>query len=169
MTSQIYHEIRQTRPFRSLQEEVYVSLRLTSQLLDEPWARYLRRTARISPSQYNLLRILRGAGVEGRTMSEIADRMINRDPDATRLADRLVQRGLARRARDDADRRVVRLFITQGGLDLLATLDEVVDVFLEQALRGLDESQLVTLRDLLSAARQGRGAFPVGRAGVASG
>src|SRR5688572_11521695 len=118
MTDDLYREIRQTKPFRSVEEEVYVSLRLTAQVLDEPWARYLRRTAEISPSQYNLLRILRGAGVEGRTMSEIADRMINRDPDATRLADRTVRLGLARRSRDDDDRRVVRLFITQSGLDL---------------------------------------------------
>ena len=65
--------IHQTRPFRSLEEEVYLALRLTAQLMDEPWHRYLRQTEDISPSQYNLLRILRGAGEEGRTMSEIAD------------------------------------------------------------------------------------------------
>jgi len=161
MKTDIYHEIRQTKPFRSLEEEVYVSLRLTAQVLDEPWARYLRHTARISPSQYNLLRILRRAGVEGRTMSEITERMINRDPDATRLADRTVRQGLARRTRDDEDRRVVRLFITHNGLDLLARLDEAVDVFLKQTMRGLRPKELATLRDLLGAARAGRGAFPI--------
>ncbi|HEU4524457.1 MAG TPA: hypothetical protein VFR62_05515, partial [Gemmatimonadales bacterium] len=76
MTAPVSRDIRQTRPFRSTEEEVYIALRLTSQVLDQPWARYLRSTARISPSQYNLLRILRGAGAEGRTMSEIAERMI---------------------------------------------------------------------------------------------
>ncbi len=62
----VYHEIRQTKPFRSLEEEVYIAIRLTSQVMDQPWARYLRKTEGISPSQYNLLRILRGAGADGR-------------------------------------------------------------------------------------------------------
>src|SRR4051812_11943382 len=115
----VYHEIHQTKPFRSLEEEVYIAIRLTSQLVEEPWARYLRRTERISPSQYNLLRILRGAGAGGRTMREIAERMINRDPDVTRLADGTVKLGLARRMRDTEDRRVVRLFITEKGLEML--------------------------------------------------
>jgi len=161
MTPDLYREIRQNKPFRSLQEEVYIGLRLTSQLLDEPWARYLRHSAGLSPSQYNLLRILRGAGVEGRTMTEIADRMINRDPDATRLADRTVKLGFARRVRDSEDRRVVRLFITPSGLELLARLDDEVDVFLRRTLAGLDDDQLVALRDLLGAARAGRKSFPV--------
>jgi DNA-binding MarR family transcriptional regulator len=160
MSADLYREIRQTKPFRTLEEEVYVALRLTAQLLEEPWARFLRQE-RISPSQYNLLRILRGAGVEGRTMSEIAERMINRDPDATRLADRTIQMGLVRRVRDDQDRRVVRLFITPAGLDLLARLDDCVDLFLKQALAGLKPKQLATLRDLLGAARAGRKPFPI--------
>ena len=62
MTATVYRDIQQTRPFRSVEEEAYIALRLTSQALDQPWARYLRAAARISPSQYNLLRILRGAG-----------------------------------------------------------------------------------------------------------
>ena len=78
MPATVYRDIRQTRPFRSIEEEVYIALRLTAQVLDQPWARYLRSVARISPSQYNLLRILRGAGAEGRTMSEIAGRAVLR-------------------------------------------------------------------------------------------
>lgn len=159
--SAVYHEIHQTKPFRSLEEEVYIAIRLTSQMVEEPWARYLRRTGRISPSQYNLLRILRGAGVEGRTMREIAERMINRDPDVTRLADRTVKLGLARRMRDTEDRRVVKLFITEKGLELLAGLDEAVHVFLKQALGRLGSKRLRALRDLLGEARSGLGPFPV--------
>ena len=64
MAQSIAREIRQTKPFRSLEEEVYISIRLTSQVMDQPWARYLRKTEGISPSQYNLLRILRGAGAD---------------------------------------------------------------------------------------------------------
>ena len=160
MVKRVSEEIKQTRPFRSLEEEVYIALRLTSRIVDEPWIRYLKTTERISPSQYNLLRILRGAGVEGRTMSEISERMINRDPDATRLADRLVNRGLARRMRGEEDRRIVRLFITQEGLDMLSRLDDAVGVFLERALGGLGEAKLLLLRDLLDEARAGIGAFP---------
>lgn len=157
----VYHEIRQTRPFRSLEEEVYIALRLTSQIMDQPWVRYLRKTEGISPSQYNLLRILRGAGADGRTMKEISERMINRDPDVTRLADRTVKRGLARRMRDTEDRRVVKLFITEKGLEMLARLDDDVEVFLKQALGGLGPKRLKMLRDLLNEARAGFGPFPV--------
>ena len=160
--SAIYHEIHQTKPFRSLEEEVYIGIRLTSQVMEEPWARYLRRTEGISPSQYNLLRILRGAGVEGRTMREIAERMINRDPDVTRLADRTVKLGLARRMRDSEDRRVVKLFITEKGLAMLGRLDDAVETFLKQALGALGPKRLRTLRDLLGEARAALGPFPVG-------
>ena len=156
----LYREIRQTRPFHSLEEEAYVALRLTAQVLDEPWARYLRKTEGISPSQYNLLRILRGAGVEGRTMSEIGERMINRDPDVTRLADRTIKLGLARRQRDEQDRRVVKLYITPRGLTMLTRLDAQVNVFLEAAMGSLGRQKLRQLRDLLNQARAGARPFP---------
>lgn len=156
----VKQEIKQRRPFESLEQEVYVSLRLTAQLMDEPWGRFLRKTEGISPSQYNLLRILRGAGVDGRTMGEIGERMINRDPDVTRLADRTVKLGLARRDRDETDRRVVKLFITQRGLDMLKRLDDLVEVFVKQVLGGLGPQRLKQLRDLLTAARASIRPFP---------
>ena len=143
------------------EEEAYIAIRLTAQMMDQPWARYLRRTEGISPSQYNMLRILRGAGIEGRTMSEIAERMINRDPDVTRLADRTVKLGLARRIRDGEDRRVVKLFITQKGLEMLSRLDPAVEKFLKQALGGMGLKRLKLLRDLLGEARAGFREFPV--------
>ena len=153
-------EIKQTRPFDSLEQEVYVSLRLTAQLMDEPWGRYLRKTEGISPSQYNLLRILRAAGADGRTMGEISERMINRDPDVTRLADRTVKLGLARRDRDESDRRVVKLFITQRGMDMLSRLDDQVNLFVKQMLGALGPKRLKELRDLLSVARAAVRPFP---------
>jgi DNA-binding MarR family transcriptional regulator len=157
----LYDDIRQTKPFRLLEEEAYIAIRLTAQLMDQPWIRYLRKTEGISPSQYNLLRILRGAGLEGRTMSEIAERMINRDPDVTRLADRTVKLGLARRVRDGKDRRVVKLFITEQGREMLSRLDPAVEKFLKQALGGLGPKRLKLLRDLLGEARAGFREFPV--------
>jgi DNA-binding MarR family transcriptional regulator len=159
--SDVYQDIRQTKPFRSLEEEVYIALRLTAQVMEQPWARYLRKHEGISPSQYNLLRILRGAGEDGRTMSEIADRMINRDPDVTRLADRTVKLGLARRRRDTDDRRVVKLFITERGLEMLKRLDDAVAVFLTQALGALGPKRLRLLRELLDEARGSFGPFPL--------
>ena len=156
----VRQEIKQTKPFDSLEQEVYIGLRLTAQLADEPWARYLRKTEGISPSQYNLLRILRGAGVDGRTMGEISERMINRDPDVTRLADRTVKLGLARRDRDETDRRVVKLFITQRGIDMLDRLDDSVEEFVKQILGGLGQKRLKELRDLLDATRASMRPFP---------
>jgi DNA-binding MarR family transcriptional regulator len=155
-------ELHQTKPFRSLEDEAYLALRLTSRVTEEPWDRHLRKTAGISPSQYNLLRILRGAGAEGRTMSEIRERMINRDPDVTRLADGTVKRGLAHRMRDPGDRRVVKLFITEPGLDLLARLDADVDRYLEDALGGLSDPKLEKLIELLGEIREQMRRFPAG-------
>ena len=149
----VQQDIKQTKPFRSLTEEVYIALRLTSEILTEPWTKYLRKNCGISSSQYNLLRILRGAGADGRTMGEIAERMINRDPDVTRLADRTVKLGYARRMRDEQDRRVVKLFVTAKGLDLLAELDDDVEVFMDQVLGAMPTERLELLRDLLAEAR----------------
>jgi DNA-binding MarR family transcriptional regulator len=92
-------------------------------------------------------------------MTEIADRMINRDPDVTRLADGMVKRGLARRIRDEEDRRVVKLFITQPGLDMLARLDDPVERFMEAALGSLGPKRLKALNELLNAARSGARSF----------
>ncbi|MEW5917761.1 MAG: MarR family transcriptional regulator, partial [Gemmatimonadota bacterium] len=84
---------------------------------------------------------------------EISERMINRDPDVTRLADRTVKLGLARRDRGETDRRVVKLFITQRGLDLLQRLDAPVDAMFKQTLGGVGAKRLKELRDLLAAVR----------------
>jgi DNA-binding MarR family transcriptional regulator len=93
-------------------------------------------------------------------MSEIAERMINRDPDVTRLADRTVKLGLARRQREASDRRVVKLFIASKGLELLERLDEPAQVFLKQALGGLGQKRLKLLRDLLDEVRASGRPFP---------
>ena len=156
----VQQDIKQNKPFRTLAEEAYIALRLTSEVVDPPWAKYLRKHYGISPSQYNLLRILRGAGADGRTMTEISERMINRDPDVTRLADRTVKLGYARRMQDTADRRVVKLFVTAKGLELLAELDDDVYVFLDRALGAMPTERLELLRDLLNEARASFRSFP---------
>jgi DNA-binding MarR family transcriptional regulator len=110
----------------------------------------------LSPAQYNVLRILRGAGPEGATCGDVTSRLIKHDPDVTRLLDRLERRELIARTREASDRRVVRTRITRAGLALLAELDEPVDALHERQLGHLSERQLADLRALVAAIRARR-------------
>lgn len=104
----------------------------------------------LSGAQYNVLRILRGAR-EGANCSEIGNRMITRDPDITRLLDRLEKRGLIARNRESCDRRTVVVRITDEGLALLARLDEPIRQIHREQLGHLSEQQLKDLNELLAA------------------
>ncbi len=115
-------ELRQSKPFAHPGEELYLSLIRTTDLLGRTVFNLLKERG-LSPAQYNVLRILRGAGPEGLPCGEIAARMVTRDPDVTRLLDRLGQRGLAERGRGPVDRRVVFTRITGDGLALLDELE----------------------------------------------
>jgi DNA-binding MarR family transcriptional regulator len=106
----------------------------------------------LSPSQYNVLRILRGAP-EGLPCGEIASRLITRDPDVTRLLDRMEKRGLISRARESRDRRMVLARLTSAGLKLVDRLDEPVQKMHRKLLGHLGKERLRALRELLSNAR----------------
>ena len=160
MAQTIDREIRQTKPFRSLQEQLVLNLMLTTRVVEESWAQYLKRAEGISPSQYNILRILRGARPKAARISDIADRMVTRDPDVTRLVDRLIKQGLARRERDKEDRRVVLVEISAAGLALLGRLDGPVGESTEAAMAGLKPEQLRTLDTLLNEVRAGIRPYP---------
>lgn len=160
MAQTLYREIRQTKPFRSLQHQVVLNLMRTTRAVEESWIQFLKRTEGISPSQYNILRILRGARPKPVKITEIAERMVNRDPDVTRLVDRLIKPGLVRRERDTADRRVVLVEITSTGLALLARLDEPVTQYTQAAMAGLKPQQLRTLDTLLNEVRAGIRPYP---------
>jgi DNA-binding MarR family transcriptional regulator len=149
----IQSEIQQTKPFAILEEEALVALQRTADRLQWRLSEMLK-THDLSPTQYNALRILRGAGQEGRSCSEIAERMINRDPDITRLVDRLERRGLAKRSREGRDRRVITARITPVGLKLLETLDRPVEDLNRKLLGPLGEQRLRTLIQLLDAVRE---------------
>ncbi len=155
MAKTIHHEIRQTKPFRSLQEQLVINLMRTTRAIEESWVQYLKRSEGISQSQYNILRILRGARPNAVKISEISDRMITRDPDVTRLVDRLIKQGLVRRERDTEDRRVVLVEITATGLAMLARLDGPAGEYTEGAMAGLKAAQLRTLDSLLNEVRAG--------------
>ena len=107
----------------------------------------------LSIAQYNVLRILRGAGPEGATCGDVSENLIRHDPDVTRLVDRLDQRGLVDRARDTKDRRVVRTRITRAGAALLAELDDPVDDLHARQLGHVGSKRLADLVALLDEAR----------------
>ncbi len=152
MSGKLKREIKQTRPFASLQEEVVLSMLRTADQLAVPMTEVLRRE-NLSMSQYNVLRILRGAGAEGLPCGEISERMVRRDPDLTRLLDRLEKRGLVVRSRGTADRRVVRASISSEGLGLLESLDEIVKATVRKTLSHMPQSRLQALCKLLEEAR----------------
>ena len=149
----IQAEIQQTKPFTSLEDEAVVALQRTADRLHWRLSELLKEHG-LSPTQYNALRILRGAGDEGRACSEIAERMINRDPDITRLVDRLERRGFAVRSREGTDRRVITTRITPAGLKLLQILDGPVEEFNRKMLSALGEQRLRTLIHLLEVIRE---------------
>ena len=160
MANTILQEIKQKRPFQSLHQQVVVNLLRTSRVIEESWVVFIKKVEGISLSQFNVLRILRGARPEKLKVSEISDRMITRDPDITRLVDRLVKQGLAERERDTADRRVVFVTISEAGLELLARLDDAVTAQSAAVLAGLSTTQLRELDTMLDQLREGMKPFP---------
>ncbi len=141
------------RPLRHPEHEVYLNLlRTADALLRE--VELLLKPAGLSHTQYNVLRILRGAGQGGLACCEIGQRMLTRDPDITRLLDRLEVRGLVTRARQRDDRRVVKTRITAQGLRLLKGLDEPVTSLHRRQLRHMNAGRLRSLARLLQQARQ---------------
>jgi DNA-binding MarR family transcriptional regulator len=152
----IQAEIRQNKPFTSLEDEAVVSLHRTADQLNSRFSDMLKPYG-LSPTQFNALRILRGAGEGGRTCSEIAERMINRDPDITRLLDRLERRGLVARSRQGRDRRVIISHITLAGLELLRGLDRPIEEFNRQQMGDVSEQQLRMLLKVLEVVRHQEG------------
>ena len=108
---------------------------------------------KLTNAAFNVLRILRGAGRGGLPCSDIAARMLNRDPDITRLVDRMVKRGLVERQRQEEDRRVVKVSVTKSGLDLVKKFDKRVLELHEQQLGHVGKKRLAELAKLLVAVR----------------
>ena len=130
------------------EREIYLLLQHVSGELVNELAKLLRPSG-ITPEQYHVLRILREAGSEGIPLSHIGARSPAGDPDVTRLLDRLEQRGLARRAREAEDRRVVTARITGEGSRLLDRLEESVAALHARQIAPLGERGMVNLRNLL--------------------
>jgi DNA-binding MarR family transcriptional regulator len=150
--SAVQHEIRQRRPFQSPAHEGVVALMRTTDLIRR------QMTALIAPhgitlQQYNVLRILRGAGDEGVPTLEVAERMIEQAPGVTRLLDRLEAKTLIRRQRCPRDRRQHLCWIAPKGLALLAKVDAVAPRALEDAFKGLSQKERVAFIRMLDAIR----------------
>lgn len=135
----------------SAEETAFLELLRTTDMLSRPMAALLK-SEDLSSTQYNVLRILRGAP-EGLPCGEIGNRMITRDPDITRLLDRLEKRGLVSRCRETKDRRMVLTRITDAGLELLERLDEPVQEVHRAQLGHLGKERLQALVELAQAAR----------------
>jgi DNA-binding MarR family transcriptional regulator len=135
----------------SAEEAACLDLWRTADLLSRGPAQVLK-SAELSPTQYNVLRILRGSP-DGLSCGEIANRMITRDPDITRLLDRMEKRGLISRCREEKDRRTVMARITPEGLGRLAQLDDPVQAIHRKQLGHLKAEQLEKLHELLKACR----------------
>jgi DNA-binding MarR family transcriptional regulator len=149
-------EIKQERPFATVEEEVFLNLQRTADALMRRLVDTLK-AADLTPTQYNALRILRGAGDEGLPCREVGERMVTRDPDVTRLLDRMEARGFVARGRDRRDRRVITVRITEQGAAALEATDPLVSELLVSALAHLGPTRLRALNELLEAARGGEG------------
>ena len=155
MSSTLREELRQNKPFNSIEQEALLSILRTSA---ELWDRveHLLRPHGITSTQYNVRRILRGAEPDGLCRNERRDRMLTRMPDVTRLLDRMEEAGLVERARDTEDRRMVTTRITKRATQLLATLDPIVADYEKRFFAGVDRDRIQTLIGVLDEIRHSR-------------
>lgn len=154
MPTTLREELRQEKPFRSLHEEALLSIARTEAVTRERLERVLAPHG-LTMTQYNVLRILRGAGTNGLCRNEIGQRLISRMPDVSRLLDRMEAAGLVSRVRSREDRRLVTTTLTSKGRKLVDALDDdIADAQAEQ-VGHMTKAQLRTLIDLLGLARSG--------------
>jgi DNA-binding MarR family transcriptional regulator len=148
----VAEEIGQSKPFSGVGQEVLVTLLRTTDEARRYLSGFMDREG-ITLQQYNVLRILRGAGSEGLPTLEVGRRMLEQQPGVTRLVDRLIAKGLVARTRDREDRRRVVCTINRAGLDLLARVDERMACVEEDVARGVPVSRAPGLLELLNALR----------------
>jgi DNA-binding MarR family transcriptional regulator len=153
MTDSLQQELKQQKPFGSLEEAAFLNLLRTASILSERVGEVLKAKG-LTPTQYNVLRILRGAGPAGLSCSEVGERMVTRDSDITRLVDRMEKMGLVARERSTEDRRVVTTRITKGAMRLVGELDQPVLELHRRQLQHMEPAELDSLVALLEKARQ---------------
>jgi DNA-binding MarR family transcriptional regulator len=152
MVTKLQKELKQNKPFKSLEEEVVLNVARTAEYLASASSEFFK-SMDLTATQYNALRILRGAVSEGLSCSEISERMVTKESDITRLLDRIEARGFISRERPSNNRRMVVTRITDEGLRVLAELDEPVQEINRQLVGHLGEKKLALFNELLEAVR----------------
>jgi len=137
-------EIHQTRPFAAIEEEALLNIVRTAEVVQRMMADFLKDFD-LSPAQYNVLRILRGAGTTGATCSQIGERLLTHDPDITRLLDRMEGRGLIARERSSTDRRAIITRITGDGLTLTDRIDAPIRTLTQSKMGKFGRGALTEL------------------------
>jgi DNA-binding MarR family transcriptional regulator len=153
MAHDMQSQLKQGKPFDHPEEELFLSLACTADILGRKVSDFLKEQG-LSGAQYNVLRILRGAGPGGLPCGEVSTRMVTRDPDITRLLDRLEYRKLVTRARNSGDRRVISTRITAEGMALLKSLDEPVVKIHQEQLGFLSSAETLELLRHLTRIRE---------------
>ena len=153
-------ELKQTRPFKSVEEEALLSIARTAAVIEHATSEELKPFD-LTLTQYNVLRILRGAGENGLCRNEVGERLVRRVPDVTRLLDRMEGSGLITRKRGGSDRRFVTALITDKGLKVLEQIDRELPAIHRQLVGHVAQKHLRELIDLLEDVRSGaRGQTP---------
>ncbi len=152
MPSRLQDELQQTKAFGSLRQEAILQMARSSAVFSHSWEQYLRGFG-ITGTQYNVLRILRGAGDAGLSRHAVSCRMVTRVPDVSRLLDRMTAGGLVTRARGTDDRRKVNTAITPKGLSILAELDVPSLRVPDEQLGHMSDEHIRRLIELLEEAR----------------
>ena len=153
MPSDLQAELKQNKPFKSLKEEAHLSIQRTAALLEHAFETALK-PHKITGTQYNVLRILRGSEPDGLCRNEVGARLVRQVPDVTRLLDRLEDAKLISRLRGGNDRRFVTTKITKAGLRLLDQVQHRIDEIHDEQLGHVDEAQLRRLVTLLASVRK---------------
>lgn len=155
MAGKLARDTRGTKPFPTLEGEAVLNVLRTAEFLLQGLNNTLKDYG-LTFTQFNLLRILRGAGESGFTCSQLAERLISRDPDMTRLLDRMEHNGLLKRERSSADRRIVLSMITPKGDALLKEAEEPMRQVMREHMSHLGKERLLGLVDSLEEIREVR-------------
>jgi DNA-binding MarR family transcriptional regulator len=150
--STLHEELGESQPFQVPEQEAYLNLVRTHALLSDEVAELFKQH-HLSQPLYNVLKVVARVGSAGMPSQSIAQYMVARDPDITRLVDRLQKDGSLERERDERDRRIVRVRVTQLGLDAIEKLDPLIWKLHQQQLGHLNQEQIELLNQLLVSAR----------------
>jgi DNA-binding MarR family transcriptional regulator len=153
VSGKLARELKQSKPFQSREEEAFLNLGRTWEFLQKQVADLIKEH-QLTSTQYNMLRILRGAGAEGVTCSQATERMLTPDPDITRLLDRMEAQGLIRRDRTKEDRRVVIARITDAGLEVTNRIDAPLHQLFQRCFDGVSRQRLKDLIETLEVLRE---------------